>query len=192
MPSGFEFATSILGLDMKYKPKSIPEVLKRENVHTFWHGSLSQWAAQPFLVYNSELGKIERFPTAEHYMMAQKAVMFKDIKMRDKIMSARTPKEAKELGRLVSNFDEYQWNRLGVKVVRMGNVLRGMQNEHFRKELLSTGDKILIEASPYDRIWGVGLDSFAPAILQPTQWPGQNRLGFILMEVRDILRAANL
>jgi ribA/ribD-fused uncharacterized protein len=174
---------------LKYRPTEIK--VHSDNIHAFFSGPLSQWALFPFHVYNSELQKIETFKTAEHYMMAQKAKIFKDMSARDAILKSSSPKEAKALGRSIRDFNEVTWNLYKEKIVIMGNVLKGMQNERFCQALLDTKDKLLIEASPYDRIWGVGIDENDRRINYPKQWPGKNLLGFCLMEVRSILKEWN-
>lgn len=144
---------------------------------------LSQWYPAAF-----ELGGL-RFPTAEHYMMAEKARLFEDEEGLAAILGAPGPGRAKKLGRAVRGYDEGRWARRRVAAVVEGNLAKFAQNPPLAAFLRATGDRVLVEASPTDRIWGVGLGRNHPAIADPAQWLGQNLLGFALMEVRATLGA---
>ncbi len=120
-------------------------------------------------------------------MMAEKARMFNDRDTREKIMQAATPGEAKSLGRQVRGFREEQWGAERFSLVVRGNAAKFDQNEPLRRFLCSTGTAILVEASPVDRIWGIGLAQDDPAATEPRQWLGENLLGFALMRVRTLL-----
>jgi len=128
------------------------------------------------------------YKTAEHYMMAGKAKLFHDQEVFKEILTAETPNQAKSLGRKVKNFDPKIWDEHKYEIVRQGNLLKFSQNEKFKEFLLSTNDKILVEASPYDTIWGIGMLETNPRAENPHQWNGENLLGFALMEVRDELK----
>ena len=132
-----------------------------------------------------------KYNCAEQYMMAQKAWLFKDIEIFTKILDATDPKEIKALGREVKNFDPKIWNLHKFEVVVKGNLGKFGCNPDLKEFLLSTSDKILVEASPYDNIWGIGMKEGTPGIENPTNWKGENLLGFALMEVRDELRTKN-
>lgn len=142
----------------------------------------SQWFPFEF----QENGNI--YKTAEHYMMAGKARLFNDHEILEQILKTETPNQAKSLGRKVRNFDPETWNEHKYEIVKQGNRLKFSQNEKFKEFLLSTDDKILVEASPYDKIWGIGMLESDAKAKDPTQWNGENLLGFALMEVRDELR----
>ncbi len=129
-----------------------------------------------------------KYKTAEHYMMAGKAKLFNDHDALEQILIAETPNQAKSLGRKVKNFDPKIWNEHKYEIVKQGNLLKFSQNNKFKEFLLSTNDKILVEASPYDKIWGIGMLETDPRAESPLQWNGENLLGFALMEVRDELR----
>lgn len=145
-------------------------------------GCLSQWWPEsPF----TDGGNT--FATAEHYMMWRKATMFGDHGTAEKILAAPTPKEAKALGRQASGFDQTAWEASRYDIVVAAGRLKFGQHDDLRAFLLSTGDQILVEASPRDRIWGIGLGRNNPAAHDPTQWRGLNLLGFALGEVRDAL-----
>lgn len=128
------------------------------------------------------------YKTAEHYMMAGKAKLFNDTEILEKILKSETPNLAKSLGRKIRNFNPEIWDEHKYHIVKQGNLLKFSQNEPFKEFLLSTGDKILVEASPYDTIWGIGMLETDPKAKNPAQWNGENLLGFALMEVRDELR----
>ncbi|NIF05843.1 NADAR family protein [Chryseobacterium sp. Tr-659] len=128
------------------------------------------------------------YKTAEHYMMAGKARLFNDSEMEEKILQSATPNQAKSMGRKVKNFDPKLWDEHKYGIVKKGNLLKFSQNQKFRDFLLSTGEKVLVEASPYDKIWGIGMLETDARAHNPLLWNGENLLGFALMEVRDELR----
>lgn len=142
----------------------------------------SQWFPSPFVIDGIS------YATAEHWMMAQKARLFKDEESFQKIITAPKPADAKALGRAVSNFDPATWEASSFSIVVEGNKHKFLQNEELKKFLLSTADKVIVEASPPDKIWGIGLPQDAPGAQDPFTWQGTNLLGFALMEVRDILK----
>lgn len=127
------------------------------------------------------------YSCAEQYMMAEKARMFHDLEMLEKIMSAAHPKEMKAFGRAVKNFDQNLWNRSCYELVKRGNIAKFSQNQELWNFLKSTKKRILVEASPRDRIWGIGMGRNNPNAECPLKWNGKNLLGFALTEVRDIL-----
>ncbi len=145
---------------------------------------LSQWWESPF-----EAGGI-RYSTAEHYMMAEKARLFGDGRMLARILEAASPGAAKALGRKVENFAEPEWEAQRFDIVVRGNLAKFGQNSELLTYLLSTDGKVLVEASPVDPVWGAGLAEGKPLVESPEQWQGLNLLGFALMKVRAILRAA--
>ena len=143
---------------------------------------LSQWWEDSFEVEGTS------YLTAEHWMMACKARLFGDEGMLKQILHAKTPADAKKLGRKVHNFDSRKWDSEKYGFVLQGNLLKFGQHANLRAFLLGTGEKILVEASPYDNVWGIGLSAEAPGIQDPANWQGENLLGFALMETRDLLR----
>lgn len=140
---------------------------------------LSQWYLAPFMVDDVH------YPTAEHYMMAQKAKLFGDMAIFYQIIHARHPKQAKDLGRKIAGFDEAIWLTHRFDIVVAGNLAKFNQNLALKTYLLSTGNRILVEASPVDKVWGVGLAQDNEDINHPLKWQGLNLLGFALMTVRD-------
>lgn len=180
---------------MKYTRESIIERYNAGealNIIAFWghtpnpkkitKACFSQWYDCQFELFG------ETYHTAEQYMMAQKASLFEDEDTRRKIMTADNPKAYKALGREVRNFDAERWDREKYQIVLMGNLAKFSQNPELLAYLLSTGDSVLVEGSPFDDIWGVKLGIDDPGITNPNEWHGENLLGFALMETRDILR----
>lgn len=125
---------------------------------------LSQWYDSPF----TESGI--RYQTAEHYMMAAKARLFSDENAASKAIAAQTPEEAKKVGREVQGFDEREWRLHRFNIVVRANLLKFGQNPDLKVFLIFTGHQVLVEASPVDRIWGIGLAADDPAAGNPNQW----------------------
>ena len=128
------------------------------------------------------------YKSAEHYMMAKKAVLFNDTEVRERIIASKSPAEAKKLGRQVIGYDDALWVQHRFEIVKQGNYLKFSQNEPLKTFLMQTGDRVLVEASPVDGIWGIGMVAENPDAVNPGKWYGLNLLGFALMEVRDMLR----
>jgi ribA/ribD-fused uncharacterized protein len=141
----------------------------------------SQWWKAKFEI------NTDSYCCMEQYMMAEKARLFKDDFILDEIMKSDNPKIIKELGRKVKNFDEDIWKSVRHNIILNGNFAKFLQNENLRRFLIQTKDSILVEASPYDKIWGIGMSSDDVKIENPLNWKGKNLLGFSLMEVRDEL-----
>jgi ribA/ribD-fused uncharacterized protein len=142
---------------------------------------MSQWWPSPFI----ENGII--YQTAEYYMMGKKALLFDDQEIFEKILTKKSPKDVKDLGRKIRNFDADNWDAHKFDIVKQGNLLKFSQNEKLKSFLLQTKNKILAEASPVDAIWGIGLAEDHLDAKNPKNWKGLNLLGFALMEVRDEL-----
>ena len=121
-------------------------------------------------------------------MMVGKAELFGDQAIRKQILECSDPKQIKALGRKVRGFDQAVWDRFKYAIVLNGNWCKFSQSRDLREFLLSTGDSVLVEASPYDSIWGIRLPASSPEAQDPQKWRDQNPLGFALMEVRDELR----
>ena len=142
----------------------------------------SQWWKSSFIVNEIE------YKTAEHWMMVKKAELFGDKEMAQNILDSKSPAEAKKWGREVSNYDDVLWLANRYQIVKEGNLHKFNQNKELKEFLLQTKNRILVEASPVDAIWGIGLASDHEKANQPKLWKGLNLLGFALMEVRDELR----
>ena len=121
-------------------------------------------------------------------MMAEKARLFNDEEVRAMILAEYNQMTIKKLGRQVRGYDDDIWKHERFNVVVKGNLAKFSQNVKLQDYLLSTGDKILVEASPKDDVWGIGLEESNPDVINPRRWPGTNLLGFALMEVRDELK----
>ncbi len=139
---------------------------------------LSQWWPCRFEVEG------ETFKSAEHYMMAGKARLFGDEEARAQILAARTPGEDKKIGRRVQGFVDEVWREKRFDLVVDGNAAKFGQDEAMKVWLLNTGERVLVEASPRDRLWGNGLHANHADAADPKKWPGLNLLGFALMEAR--------
>ena len=142
----------------------------------------SQWWLSAFIV-----DKVT-YKTAEHWMMAKKAELFNDNEVLDKIIKANSPAEAKKLGRQVKNYDDAIWLENRFEIVKEGNYHKFSQNPDLKAFLLNTDERVIVEASPVDPIWGIGMAGDHKDVLNPEKWKGLNLLGFALMEVRDELK----
>jgi ribA/ribD-fused uncharacterized protein len=150
----------------------------------FWDGIYSNWHPAKFV--ESHWGIT--FENTEQGFMFFKAMHFNDNATCVKIRKTPNPKEVKALGRLVKGYDESEWARVRYQIMLNLNQDKFDQIEEYKQELLATGDKIIVEASPYDVVWGVGLGEDDPLILDEKNWKGQNLLGKVCMEVRTNLR----
>ncbi|THV42539.1 NADAR family protein [Glycomyces buryatensis] len=146
-------------------------------------GCLSQWWPGKF----TEDG--HRFATAEHYMMAHKAWLFGDAAIAERILAAGHPAQAQKLGRQVRGFDQAIWEAERFDIVVRGNIAKFGQHAEALAFLLATRNRVLVEASPRDRIWGIGLAEDDPKASRPRTWRGLNLLGFALMEARTRLNS---
>jgi ribA/ribD-fused uncharacterized protein len=145
-------------------------------------GCLSQWYAAPFEVAG------EQYATAEHWMMAEKARLFGDPDAERAAIDAPNPALAKAAGRTVRDFDDDVWVRERFEIVVRGNVHKFAAHSDLREFLLSTSSRVLVEASPRDRLWGIGMSVNNENAENPAAWRGLNLLGFALMEARERLR----
>jgi ribA/ribD-fused uncharacterized protein len=143
---------------------------------------LSQWYPSPFEVDGV------RFKTAEHYMMWGKARLFGDEAAAAEIVESGHPQQTKALGRTISGFDEDKWVAHRLEIVTAGNVEKFRQNPDLLAFLLGTNKRVLVEASPLDRIWGIGLAATDERAQDPALWRGLNLLGEALMRARETLR----
>ncbi|QXP61079.1 NADAR family protein [Olleya sp. HaHaR_3_96] len=177
---------------MKYTIETIISTEHSNQYLLFWghqrnkEGSISkscfsQWWTSNFVVEGVT------YLTAEHFMMAKKAKLFKDDVVLDKIIACKTPEEAKKLGRQVKNYDQKTWEDSRFEIVKLANYFKFTQNLQLKEFLIETKTSILVEASPVDSIWGIGLAAEDKNAQNPKEWKGLNLLGFALMEVRDQL-----
>ncbi len=153
----------------------------------FWkvdeeNGWMSNWYRRRFTVEG--VGFIH----VEQYMMAQKAKLFHDSASYHAILRTSDPAECKKLGRGVKHFDARKWDAAKYGIVKAGNRAKYRQNPDLMQKLLDTGNAVLAEASPKDKIWGIGLDAETAAATNMSKWPGESLLGRILMELRSEFR----
>ena len=148
-------------------------------------GCFSQWWPAPFTIDSVT------YPTAEHWMMAEKARLFEDRDGLARVLSARSPGAAKAAGRQVRGFDENRWIEARYGIVVTGALAKFGQHLDLGRFLQQTGSKILVEASPVDRIWGIGLSADDDGADDPARWRGLNLLGFALMDIRQMLSVQN-
>jgi ribA/ribD-fused uncharacterized protein len=144
---------------------------------------LSQWWPAPFSVAGVT------YPTAEHFMMVGKARLFDDEAMASRVLETSSPREAKALGRQIRGFDEKLWAERRYGIVVEGNTAKFSRNPGLMAYLITTADRVLVEASPVDRVWGIGVAADDSAARRPSQWEGLNLLGFALMDVRERLKS---
>jgi len=147
----------------------------------FWGGPFSQWAPSEILIDGV------KYNCCEQYMMAQKALLFKDMEAHDAIMKAQHPSDQKSLGRKIKNFDKETWELVAKSVVFRANDAKFTQHKHYYDDLMATGDTLLVEASPEDKIWGIGLAENDPRVHDESQWQGTNWLGEVITDVRENL-----
>ena len=181
--------------DTAFPPRSMPELRAlaaagaRVTYQFFWghqpqpdgsigSGCLSQWWPAPFVVDGI------RYATAEHYMMVGKARLFGDESTAAQMLAAPHPGAVKALGRQVRDFDQATWDAHCFELVVAGNVAKFGQHPDLGQYLSRTGNRVLVEASPVDRVWGIGLSATDPRAHDPARWRGRNLLGFALMHAR--------
>jgi len=152
---------------------------KGEQFTLFWGSNFSQWAKSSF-----EIDGVV-FNTAEQFMMYKKALLFNDFKQAELIMDSSNPRIQKQLGREVSGFDSDRWKKYCKSFVYEANYAKFIQNLDMLKELIATDGTTLVEASPEDKVWGIGLAADNPKAQSRDTWEGTNWLGEILTNVRD-------
>jgi len=147
----------------------------------FWSGPFSQWHPSPFV------RESVWYSHAEQYMMAEKAMMFGDIEAHRRIMGAADPADQKRYGREVKNFIKKEWDEVARDIVFRGNYAKFTQNTELKEILLKTAGTTLVEASPHDKIWGIGLRKNNPRAYKRETWLGTNWLGETLTKVREAI-----
>lgn len=145
----------------------------------FWKSKLSQWARHSF----TDIDGI-RYSCAEQYMMAQKALLFNDSEKYNEVMGTSHPRRMQQLGREVRGYDQKIWDENKERIVYEASKYRLEQCSEFRKLLEKTKGLILVEASPIDRVWGIGLHEDDDLVLDECNWKGQNLLGIVLTRLR--------
>lgn len=172
--------------DNERKPKKMK--ISHPELIGFWHeyedyGCLSNWYKADFEYAGRSFSSVEQF------MMYHKLLTFHQFELADKVMDTDDPAEAKKLGRThFDNFDDKLWTRISPTIVKRGVRAKFEQNPQLLEVLLSTGNAVLAECSPYDKVWGIGLAPDDKRIIDTTQWAGKNKLGRILMILREEFR----
>ena len=151
----------------------------------FWNTVFSQWFHRKDKPLFKEDGN--EFWTAEHYMMYHKARVFGDTKTMEECLKAHSPGRIKAFGRDIPNFNDELWNKHKMDIVTRGNFLKFSQNKDLLDTMIKYKDLILVEASPYDKIWGIGMHFEDDAVEDEQNWQGENLLGICLMRARDQL-----
>lgn len=149
----------------------------------FWGSVFSNFAPVLFVI------DFVAYTSVEQYFMSRKAAMFGDFETLGKIMKAEHPAEQKKLGREVKGFNGEIWDYWKYKVMIDGTLAKFTSSKHLTDTMLDTHDKVLVEASPTDLIWGVGLHYNDDKILDKDNWRGQNQLGKALMHIRRTIRS---
>lgn len=159
------------------------ETTDAERFTLFWGGPFSQWEDSPFI------SEGVRYTCAEQYMMSEKALFFGDLEAMAEIMLTRSPARQKAIGRRVRRFDADRWAAASREVVYRGSHAKFTQNPQLLAALLATAGTTIVEASPEDPIWGIGLAEDDPRAKQRSAWRGTNWLGEVLTRLRDNLVA---
>lgn len=156
--------------------------MKRKNGFVFfWGGIFSQWYPHKMTIDGVE------YNCCEQYMMAEKARLFGDTESLESIMATDDPKKQKGYGRRVKNFSAPMWDKLSREIVFRANLAK-FQDPELMKYLMSFGNEEIVEASPYDKIWGIGLSEEDPNALDKSKWQGTNWLGEEIMRVRETIK----
>lgn len=169
---------------LETKSKILPGPSIRKPMVFFWkdteeNGCFSNWYRRPFVIDGVQ------YPHVEQYMMSQKARLFHDEVRYAAILRTENPNDCKKLGKQVMPFDPKIWDGAKYEIVKAGNRAKFEQNTDLKAKLLATGTAILAETSPRDKIWGIGKTARTAAEVDPSEWPGKNLLGKILMELRE-------
>lgn len=152
----------------------------------FWGNEFSQWYPSIFVIDGIT------YKTAEHYMMWCKAKLFKSNRIADMILESENPDDVRWLGRQIQNFDDSVWKQNCRKFVYDGSYAKFTQNENLLKVLMDTGDLKIVEASPEDFNWGIGLTEEEAVNIPEEEWPGTNWLGLALTELREKLKKTTI
>jgi ribA/ribD-fused uncharacterized protein len=118
-------------------------------------------------------------------MMSKKAEVFEAWDILERIKATDNPREVKELGREIPNFSDKIWDKHKINIVRQANFLKFSQNSDLKEIMINHKDLILVEASPVDRVWGIGLHFSSDLVLNEKNWKGKNLLGECIMYARN-------
>lgn len=147
----------------------------------FWKSWLSNWKSSPMTIDSVQ------YTCVAQYMMSMKARLFGDQETLHKIMATTDPKEQKKLGRSVANFNDGQWYEVAFDVVVRGTVEKYRQNPQLLILLQQCGDVEFVEASPMDKVWGIGVDAHHSNALRKTKWHGKNLLGQAINKAKNLI-----
>src|SRR5437764_4640028 len=164
---------------------SIPsknDVTRRDGFVLFWSGWPSHWFRSSFVIDGV------RYNCGEQWMMAEKARTFRDDRALNAILAASNPRKQKASGREVANYEDGRWRAVAHDRLYVGLLEKFRQNPELGRALLDTGTDTIVEASPLDTVWGIGLAQDDPDATRPERWRGTNWLGEVLMRVRETLR----
>lgn len=145
---------------------------KKNDIYSNWHPC------------KFTMGDVE-FSSSEQAFMCEKALFFEDEDADAKILATKDPREQKAIGRTIKNFNTDQWIKVSKSIMYEVCKAKFEQNPNLLKALLATEGKTLCEASPFDKIYGIGLDENNPLAWEKETWEGENLLGYILTELRD-------
>jgi hypothetical protein len=164
------------------KENKMADIVYTNGLLLFWRSWPSNWTPSPFVIHN------QRFNCVEQYMMAEKAALFGDMDTYQKILSTDVPKEQQQLGRAVKNYSEPHWVQVRFSLVLRGTLEKYRQNPQLKEKLMGIDHKaIFVEASPVDKVWGIGLAADDPKAHNQSTWEGLNVLGQVVTTARDIL-----
>jgi len=150
----------------------------------FWGGIFSQWAKADFVWISPENYNYV-FNCAEQAMMYRKALLFKDYEAAERVLLCKNPRAQKAIGRTIKGYNDEEWNKVKFDIVVENNILKFSQNPAWKELLIYTDGYELVEASPYDKIWGIGLGEDNPDTLDKSKWQGENLLGKAIVEARE-------
>lgn len=156
-------------------------MIRKNGFVLFYNGEFSQWYSHRMKINGVE------YSCCEQWMMAMKAKFFNDMSSYEQIMKTNDPGTQKYLGRTVKNFDKEKWESVCRELVFHGNYAK-FQDPILRSLLMTTWDDVIVEASPYDPIWGIGLAENDPRCFDKSKWQGTNWLGEALMRVRLMIK----
>lgn len=163
----------------QFKERSFLE--KYDKYFFFYTGYLSNWANTPFTDTQTDI----RYSCSEQFMMHKKALLFGDGYIAEKILESNHPKVQKALGREVKGFDKETWDFHARQIVYEGCFYKFKQNREAYDYLMGTRGHYLVEASPYDTVWGIGLGCNDEKAGNPENWRGTNWLGQVLTALRE-------
>ena len=184
--SNYEQKSKVIYEDFSWMDEYVPG----RTYVCFKRGFLSQWHKSRFRDPECK-DPDHTFSSAEQYMMYRKAILFGDRDKADQILEEENCRRIKAYGRQVSGFSEEKWDEHKISIVLRGSYLKFSQNKKLKDSLMATHPSVLVEASPWDKIWGVGLDVKNPSARDPRRWRGTNLLGKCLTHTRELLRNSN-